>query len=444
MSSAGLEQLRAVVLSAPSSRPVGRISAIAPGRVTVQGLNRVAAIGDLVRIMTPDAAMLGEVTALTAAGADVSPDGSPDGLRIGMRAVWLGPATISPHDCWVGRVVDPYGNSIDGRALLPGTQARRLAAAPPDPVCRRALGGRLSTGLCAFNTLLPLVRGQRIGLFAGSGVGKSTLLAALAQRVEADVVVIAMVGERGREVREFIDRVLGPEGMARSVIVAATSDRSAALRRRCASAAMAIAEHFRDAGRHVLLLTDSITRLADAHREIALAAGEPASLRGHPPSMAAQITALCERAGPGQDDQGDITAIFTVLVAGSDMEEPVADVLRGVLDGHVVLDRSIAERGRFPAVDLLKSVSRSLPLAASEQENLLIGEARRLLGAYEKSEMMIQAGLYAPGSDPTVDMAITAWPKLDAFIGQSEPQGIRESFASLARCLSRRTGTAET
>ena len=281
-----------------------------------------------------------------------------------------------------------------------------------------------------------MVRGQRIGLFAGSGVGKSSLLAKFARGVAADVVVIALVGERGRELREFTERVLGPSGMARSVVVTATSDQSPLMRRSCAVTAMAVAEHFRDQGLQVLLLVDSVTRFAEAHREVALAGGEEASLRGFPPSLNQAIMGLAERAGPGPEGAGDITAVFSVLVAGSDMEEPVADILRGVLDGHVVMDRRIAERGRFPAIDLLRSVSRSLPEAATEEENALIGEARRLLGAYDRAELMIQAGLYAGGSDLVIDRAIKLWPGLDAFLAEVAPaNGVSGSFDRLRACL---------
>jgi flagellum-specific ATP synthase len=287
----------------------------------------------------------------------------------------------------------------------------------------------------AFDTLLPLVQGQRIGLFAGSGVGKSSLLAKFARGVAADVVVIALIGERGRELRDFTETVLGTLGMKRAVIVAATSDQSPLIRRRCAWAAMAVAEHFRDKGQHVLFLADSVTRFAEAHREVALAAGEEASLRGYPPSVAHMIMSLAERAGPGPQGSGDITGVFSVLVPGSDMEEPVADILRGALDGHVVLDRRIAERGRYPAVDLLRSVSRSLPAAASEPENLLIAEARKLLGVYDRAELMIQAGLYVAGSDPLIDRAIKVWPALDGFLAEDAHDGIEGSFRRLATCL---------
>jgi flagellum-specific ATP synthase len=257
----------------------------------------------------------------------------------------------------------------------------------------------------------------------------------------ADVVVIALIGERGREVGEFVSKVLGPDGMRRAVVVAATSDQSALTRRRCGWAAMAVAELFRNAGRNVLFLADSVTRFAEAHREVAVASGEVPALRGYPPSVTPLITGLCERAGPGCARQGDITAVFSVLVAGSDMDEPVADILRGVLDGHVVLDRDIAERGRFPAIDVGRSVSRSLPDAATGPENALIAQARQLLGAYEKSEVMIRAGLYAEGSDPVLDQAMRVWPDLDGFFARSDPAGVDNSFSRLGLIL-RRAGSA--
>jgi flagellum-specific ATP synthase len=320
---------------------------------------------------------------------------------------------------------------------LRGPASRPLKAKPPEAGQRRPMGKRLETGMAAFNTLLPIVRGQRIGLFAGSGVGKSSLLGHLAQYMHADVVVIALIGERGRELRHFIEDVLGEEGLKRAVVVAATSDQSPLIRRRCAWAAMSVAEHFRDQGLSVLLLADSITRFAEAHREVAVAAGEAPVLRGFPPSTSHLIMALCERAGPGKDMQGDITGIFSVLVAGSDMDEPIADILRGVLDGHVVLDRAIAERGRFPAIDVLKSVSRSLPAAANETENRTISTARRYLSIYEQNAMMIRAGLYAQGSDPDTDAAIQLWPELDGFLSKTEVRGIANSFAQLEMILRR-------
>ena len=347
----------------------------------------------------------------------------------------LGPATISPHDFWLGRIIDPDGQPMDGRALFPGTRAYPLVAPPPPPAERRALGQRLRTGLAVFDTLLPIVRGQRVGLFAGSGVGKSHLIAALAEGMTADVVVIGLIGERGREVRDFVAETLGPEGFARAVVVAATSDRPALTRARAAYTTMAVAEYFRDQGKNVLVLADFITRFAEAQRDVAAAAGEPFGPGGFPASMAQSIMALTERAGPGVGEQGDITAIFSVLVAGSDMEGPVADVMRGTLDGHVVLAREIAERGRYPAIDLLRSVSRSLPNAAQDEENKTIARARQLLGAYDRAEMMLQAGLYTPGSDPVTDGAVKVWAELDAFIGEVAAPDIAQSFAKLRTVL---------
>ncbi|MDY6859004.1 MAG: FliI/YscN family ATPase [Pseudomonadota bacterium] len=433
-----------------ASRTIGRICGVQGETVSVSGLSDCGGIGDLVEIRrrcgTP---LAGEVLGLQPGELTVFPDGPSEGLSMGDQVALKGAATIAPDQSWLGRVIDPLGNPLDGRPLLGGAHRRPLRSAPPPATHRRPLGERLETGVAVFNTLLPLVRGQRIGLFAGSGVGKSTLLAKLARGVKADIAVIALIGERGREVREFVDRVLGPEGMARSIVVAATSDQSPLMRRRAAWAAMAVAEHFRDQGQHVLFLADSVTRFAEAHREVALATGEESALRGYPPSMAQLIMSLAERAGPGAGATGDITAVFSVLVAGSDMEEPVADILRGVLDGHVVMDRQIAERGRFPAVDLLRSVSRSLPDAASAPENTLIARARRLLGAYDRAEMMVQAGLYARGSDPEIDAALRVWPALDAFLAEDEPADSRASFDRLATCLAQadvmdRAGAADT
>ena len=436
MPNVGFAQLAAEIAAIPATRDFGRVAAIGRGTLEATGLSRVAAQGDVVEIDTPGHAMRrGEVLGLGPDRVTILPDGDIEGLQIGAAVHLLGASQIAPDDAWIGRVIDPMGQALDGRPLLRGPKPRALRGAPMNPTERRVLGGRLETGVAVFNTLLPVVRGQRIGLFAGSGVGKSTLLAKLARGVHADVVVIALIGERGREVRDFVERVLGTEGMKRAVVVAATSDQSPLVRRRCGWTAMSVAEHFRDQGKHVLFLADSVTRFAEAHREIALAAGEGASLRGFPPSTAHQITALCERAGPGAGTAGDITAVFSVLVAGSDMEEPVADILRGVLDGHVVLDRKIAERGRFPAIDLLRSVSRALPGAASEAENTLISAARQRLGAYDRSEMMIQAGLYATGSDPSLDLAITCFPKLDGFLAEDEWENTQASFRRLAEAL---------
>lgn len=427
------ETLCAEIATVAVATRLGRVAEVARGTVRVAGLEQTARLGDRVLI---GGVLGGEVLNLSSDGVTVLTEGPPEGLRIGTEVVLSGASDIAPDDSWIGRIVDPYGRPMDGRPLFRGPISRPIRAEAPPAAKRRRLGDRVSTGVAIFDTMLPLVRGQRIGLFAGSGVGKSSLLAKFARGVEADVVVIALVGERGRELREFVERVLGPEGMKRSVLVTATSDQSALARRRCAMAAMTVAEHFRAQGLHVLFLADSITRFAEAHREVALASGETAALKGYPPSVAQAIMSLAERAGPGPEGEGDITAVFSVLVAGSDMEETIADILRGVLDGHVVMDRKIAERGRYPAIDLLRSVSRSLPEAASEAENALIAKARQLLGAWDRAEMMIQAGLYAKGSDPLVDAAIRIWPMLDAFLAEDAPaDGVTGSFARLAAVL---------
>lgn len=417
------------------TRHFGQVSAIQGGLISASGLNSHASLGDRVMFsMRSGRTLAGEIVALHAQHAAILPEGPMDGLSIGTRVELVFAPTLAPANAWIGRIIDPFGKPLDGRPILAGGEERGFRPPPPPAASRNRLGARLDTGLAVFDTILPLVRGQRMGLFAGSGVGKSTLLSALAKGVSADVVVIALVGERGRELREFVEETLGEEGMARSVVVAATSDQSPLMRRRCAWAAMTVAEHFRDQGKHVLFLADSITRFAEAHREIALAAGESPSYRGFPPSVSHLIMSLAERSGPGPQGSGDITAIFSVLVAGSDMEEPVADILRGVLDGHVVLDRAIAERGRYPAVDVLRSVSRSLPQAASAPENVLIARARALLGTYAESELMIRAGLYAQGSDPKLDEAVRLYPALDQFFTRQSPNA-RQSFALLTEAM---------
>ncbi|WP_170428514.1 FliI/YscN family ATPase [Ruegeria arenilitoris] len=419
-------------------RHMGRVSGVARGIIEIQGLEGQARIGDhlaLRRRNGPD--LEGEVLHVESDLIHMMPAAAPDGVSLGDRVILNQTRAFAPGMHWLGRVVDPFGKPLDGKPLLSGTQEQDIMRAPPQAVTRKPLGLRMETGLAMLNTMLPVVQGQRIGLFAGSGVGKSTLLATLAKSMQADAVVVALVGERGREVNEFVDHALGAEGMKRSVVVAATSDQSALARRRCAWSAMSVAEYLRDQGMNVLFLADSVTRFAEAHREIAVAMGEQPSLRGFPPSVTPLIAGLCERAGPGTVEQGDITAVFSVLVAGSDMDEPIADILRGVLDGHIVLSREIAERGRFPAIDLSRSVSRSLPGAASAEENQLIAQTRRLVGSYEESEVMIKAGLYSEGADPLLDQAVRVHGELDAFFAKAEPDGIKNSFDHLQLILRR-------
>ncbi len=412
-------------------RSIGRVRRVEGGVIHVSGLSGKARIGDLVVVYRHGEPLSGEVLQLDRKDIIVLPDQEPEGVALNDRAALLETRGIAPSDGWIGRVIDPFGHPLDDKPLLRGAQARSLRAAPPEPSARRAMGERLNTGLAVLNTILPIARGQRVGLFAGSGVGKSSLLGHLAQNMVSDVVVVALIGERGRELRHFIEDVLGPEGLKRAVVVCATSDQSPLIRRRCAWTAMSVAEHFRDQGQSVLMLADSITRFAEAHREVAIASGEAPVLRGFPPSTAHLIMSLCERAGPGKRGQGDITGVFSVLVAGSDMDEPIADILRGVLDGHFVLGREIAERGRYPAIDVLRSVSRSLPKAATREENAMIARVRQHISVYEQNALMIRAGLYTSGSDSDVDDSVQLWPELEAYLAKTEDQSVENSFSQL-------------
>ena len=435
MSENVIDQMSAAIESLEVTQRVGRVTGVFGGTVQFHCAGAAVRVGDRAQVRSNQRPVAGEVIRLETQQGQILLDGSADGISVGDRITLATPEKFAPHNGWIGRVIDPDGIALDGRPLLPGVTPVDLNAAPPPAHARRAMGSRLETGLAVFNTLLPIVRGQRIGLFAGSGVGKSTLIADLARGVAADVIVIALVGERGREVRHFVKDVLGEEGMRKAVVIAATSDRAPQVRRRCALAAMATAEAFREKGQHVLLLVDSVTRFCEAHREIAIAQGESANLRGFPASTAAAIANLCERAGPGAGSTGDITAIFSVLVAGSDMEEPIADMLRGVLDGHITLDRAIAERGRFPAVDVVRSVSRSLPEAASQQENAIISQARGLLASYARAELMVQSGLYEEGSDPQIDAAVNCHTALDHFLTINDTRGTLAHFAKLRQAM---------
>lgn len=430
--SPGLEELaRSAVTGLRTETLWGSISAIDSGALRISGVEGLARIGDQVEI---DGRRAGEIIAIEGKHAVAMQCGPAGGVTIGARAALFKDEGARPSKAWLGRVINAFGESFDGTPAPQGDRVMSLTP-PPLPVnVRRGLGARIDTGLAAFDTFLPLCRGQRIGLFAGSGVGKSTLLADLAKGVDADVVVLALVGERSREVRDFVEETLGAEGRERAVVIVSTCDEPAPLKRRAAQLAMTTAEYFRDLGKHVLLLFDSVTRFADAYREIGLTAGETPSLRAYPPSTFRTVSSLAERAGPGAGGAGDITAVFTVLVAGSDMEEPIADMMRSILDGHVVLDRAIAERGRFPAIDIRRSVSRSLPKAASEDENRLLLDARTMIAAYEEAATMIQTGLYAKGADPVIDRAIAIWPALDRFVSMKS-ENCAAAFGQLHEIL---------
>lgn len=404
--------------------------------VEVAGLQGQAGLGARIAVESERGEILGEVTSDNGKTVGVALYGLGLGITSGRRARLVETPALRPGPDWLGRVLDHDGRDAQGRRPQAGTVDADMDAPPPPPGLRRTLGARLSTGYAAFDTFLPLCRGQRIGLFAGSGVGKTSLLGGLASQGDADINVIALIGERGREVRAFVEEVIGEEAMKRSVVFAATSDQPPAIKLRTARLAMAAAESFRDQGHHVLFLFDSLTRYAQAHREVALAAGEPPALRAFPPSTFPTLARLCERAGPGSIGQtGDITAVFSVLVQGSDMEEPVADTVRGILDGHVILDRAIAEGGRYPAINIGRSVSRSLPDAATETENMVLSQARSLIRAYEDGKLMVQSGLYAPGSDPVLDRAVACHDGLEAFLTARELGDFNANFAALAATI---------
>jgi flagellum-specific ATP synthase len=334
---------------------------------------------------------------------------------------------------------------MDGNGpLVQGKIAYPIKASPPPPTMRGRVGKKLDLGIRALNTFATCCAGQRMGIFSGSGVGKSTLLSMLARNSNADAIVIGLIGERGREVKEFIEDDLGEEGLARSVVVAATSDEAPLVRRQAAYVAMTIAEQLRDSGLNVLLLMDSVTRFAMAQREIGLSAGEPPASKGYTPTVFAELPRLLERAGPGPVGCGTITGLFTVLVEGDDHNEPVADAVRGILDGHIVLERAIAERGRFPAINILKSVSRAMPGCNSEAEQNLVLQARAPLTIYDDMAELIRLGAYKAGTNPEVDEAVRLYPQLEAFLAQSKDERatLSQGYSALSTIMGSAQGSA--
>ncbi len=382
-----------------------------------------------------------EVVGFRDTRALLMPFGAVEGVAPGAEIrIAPAPAAIRPHLGWRGRIIDAFGRPIDGRGPLPtGPASYPLRRAPPPAHARGRVGARLSTGVRALDVFTTLCRGQRMGVFAGSGVGKSVLLSMLAKGADCDAVVVGLVGERGREVREFVEETLGRDGLARAVVVVATSDEPALTRRQAAFTTLAVAEYLRDQDQEVLLLMDSVTRFAMAQREIGLAAGEPPTTKGYTPTCFTELPKLLERAGPGPvrpdgTTAGAITALFTVLVDGDDHNEPVADAVRGILDGHIVMERAIAERGRFPAVNVLKSISRTLPACQTVPERGIARDARQALAAFADMEELIRIGAYRAGADPKVDRAIALNPALEAFLAQDKDEAtpLDAAFARLA------------
>jgi flagellum-specific ATP synthase len=402
----------AAAASAAAPRVVGRVHAVVGLAVTVAGVD--ARVGDLVEI---GSGIPAEVVAIDNGKLTCLPLGSLSGIGSGSPVASTGaPLRIAVGERLRGRVLDGLGRPIDGGPPLTGLERVSVDADAPDPLSRRRVTEPLSLGVRALDTLVPCGRGQRIGIFAGSGVGKSSLLSMITHGTEAEISVIALVGERGREVREFLENDLGPEGLARSVVVVATSDQPPLVRLRAGFVATRIAEYFRDAGKDVLLMMDSLTRTAMAQREVGLSAGEPPATRGYPPSVFALLPRLLERGGPGA--AGTITGLYTVLVDGDDHNEPIADAARSILDGHVVLDRRLATAGHFPSIDVLESVSRVANAVTSVEQRADATALRRMLAAHRDVRELVEIGAYVPGTNVDADRARALLPEIDGFLRQ--------------------------
>ena len=423
----------------------GRVAAVNGLLIEARGGLTRLSVGARAEIQRrADKPLQAEVVGFRETRALLMPFGPVEGVAPGaeIRIDPMGSA-VRPTRAWLGRIIDAFGDPIDGLGPLPqGPAAYPLRAAPPAAHSRGRVGERLNLGVRAMNVFTTCCRGQRLGVFAGSGVGKSVLLSMLAKESDCDVVVVGLIGERGREVREFIEETLGEEGLKRAIVVVATSDEPALKRRQAAYMTLAIAEFLRDQDLEVLCMMDSVTRFAMAQREIGLAAGEPPTTKGYTPTVFTELPKLLERAGPGPvrpdgTTAGPITGIFTVLVDGDDHNEPIADAVRGILDGHIVMERAIAERGRFPAINVLKSISRTMPGCHLPHERQIVTNARQTLAAYANMEELIRIGAYRTGADPAVDRAIALNPQLEAFLGQDKDEacGLEESFDRLAEIL---------
>ena len=433
---AALERARA------AARPQVTGSVVGAMGLTLTATGVTAAVGDLVEVVVDaDAAerrLLAEVVAVSADRLVCMPLGDLSGVHAGARVRPTGmPLQVPVGEALLGRVLDGLGRPVDGGPPLgSGVSYVDLASETPHALSRTRVDQPLTFGVRALDTLVPCGKGQRLGIFAGSGVGKSTLLSQITRGTDADVRVIGLIGERGREVREFLEENLGPEGMARTVVVVATSDEPPLVRLKAAFVATRIAEAFRDQGRDVLLLMDSITRTAMAQREVGLSAGEPPATRGYPPSVFAMMPRLLEKAGTGAT--GSITGLYTVLVEGDDHNEPIADTARSILDGHIVLTRKLATTGHFPAIDVLESISRVAGAVVPPERMADAREVRRLMGALRDVRELIEIGAYQSGTDPLVDRARQLAPAIESFLqqplGESTPPA--ESWAWLQRIVS--------
>lgn len=388
--------------------------------LTIESIGPEARLNDLCRIYLDKEMqqyVMAEVVGFSDSRLILMPVDNVDGVGVGCAVENTGhPLSVFVGDELLGHTLDGIGRPTDGAELHLELEYP-VEAMPPDPMARKIISEVLPLGVKAVDGLITVGKGQRIGVFAGSGVGKSTLLGMFARNTKADINVIALIGERGREVREFIERDLGPEGMARSVVVVATSDKPALIRNKAAKTATAIAEYYRDQGKDVLLMMDSLTRFSMAQREIGLASGEPPVTRGYPPSVYSEMPKLLERAGTSE--RGSITGLYTVLVDGDDMNEPIADTARGILDGHIVLDRKLAHKNHYPAIDVLQSISRVMSAIATKEHKVVAGTLKNVLATYNEAEDLINIGAYKAGSNPDIDYAIKKIKEVNGFLCQA-------------------------
>lgn len=415
------EEARRRIDAAATMRVYGRVAQVVGLIVESSGPN--ARVGDLCLIETHHGEMIrAEVVGFRDDRVLLMPLGELSGVRAGCYVHGTGHCLRVPvGEELLGRTLDGIGEPMDGLGPVKGKSFYPIYNNPPNALHRKMIEEPFSTGVRAIDSTMTVGIGQRVGIFAGSGVGKSTLLGMIARYCDADVNVIALVGERGREVREFIQNDLGPEGAARSVIVCATSDQPSLVRIRAALTATAIAEYFRDQGKKVMLMMDSVTRFAMAQREVGLAIGEPPSTKGYTPSVFALLPKLMERAG--NNDKGSITALYTVLVEGDDTNEPIADAARSILDGHIVLNRRLTSRGHYPPIDILQSLSRVMPMVTSDEHVRLARELRELLAAYDDVEDLVTIGAYKEGAKPVADRAIAKWGAINDFLRQNKIEG---------------------
>ena len=401
------------------SRPVASGKLVRVVGLTLEATGCKAPIGSLCLVETMSGQMEAEVVGFSGDNLFLMPSEQITGILPGARVTPMTSESGIPVGMeLLGRVIDGVGNPLDGLGPIFTEQRASFSAEPINPLARKPISEPLDVGLKAINGLLTVGKGQRIGLFAGSGVGKSVTLGMMTRGTTAQVVVVGLIGERGREVKEFIEEILGEDGRKRSVVVAAPADSSPLMRLKGCQTALTVAEYFRDQGLDVLLLMDSLTRFAQAQREIALSVGEPPATKGYPPSVFAKLPALVERAGNGNDEQGSITAFFTVLTEGDDLQDPIADASRAILDGHVVLSREMADAGHYPAIDVEKSVSRVMPQITTEEHVLMSKAVRQVLSICRKNQDLVSIGAYKLGTDPAIDSAFTLKPKLDEYLQQ--------------------------